>query len=174
MAREEHKTGDAFLLHRVSRIVNSGFSLEEILGQIVGLAAQVSGCDACLVYLRETETGDFVLRASQVPRSGLGVLRMKLGEGVTGWVAEHQAPVALRSQASAVPLVNRSETIGVINIHHREPHEHSEDEIAAIAFIGEQMSSAIAKSMLEGENARLAERDAEREQERIRLEEEVA
>jgi two-component system sensor histidine kinase/response regulator len=194
MAREEHKTGDAFLLHRVSRIVNSGFSLEEILGQIVGLAAQVSGCDACLVYLRETETGDFVLRASQVPRLGLGVLRMKLGEGVTGWVAEHQAPVALRSQASAdprfkgfstlvedtyeaflsVPLVNRSETIGVINIHHREPHEHSEDEIAAIAFIGEQMSSAIAKSMLEGENARLAERDAEREQDRIRLEEEVA
>jgi signal transduction protein with GAF and PtsI domain len=171
MAREEHKTGDAFLLHRVSRIVNSGFSLEEILGQIVGLAAQVSGCDACLVYLREAETGDFVLRASQVPRSGLGVLRMKLGEGVTGWVAEHQAPVALRSQASAdprfkgfstlvedtyeaflsVPLVNRSETIGVINIHHREPHEHSEDEIAAFAFIGEQMSSAIAKSMLESE-----------------------
>src|ERR1700681_2978082 len=151
MDREEQKAGDALLLHRVSRIVNSGFSLEEILGQIVGLAAQVSGCDACLVYLRESETGDFVLRASQVPRSGLGVLRMKLGEGITGWVAEHQALVALRSQAStdprfkgfstlvedtyeaflSVPLVNRSETIGVINIHHREPHEHSEDEIAA-------------------------------------------
>src|ERR1700719_4323076 len=104
MSREEQRAVDAFLLHRVSRIVNSGFSLEEILGQIVGLAAQVSGCDACLVYLREAETGDLVLRASQVPRSlGLGVLRMKVGEGVTGWVAEHQAPVALHSQASADP-----------------------------------------------------------------------
>jgi len=46
----------------------------------------VSGCDACLVYLVESETGEFVLRASQVPHAhDLGHLRMKMGEGVTGW-----------------------------------------------------------------------------------------
>ena len=46
------------LLHRVSQIVNSERSLDEMLGQIVGLTAQVSACDACLVYLRESATGD--------------------------------------------------------------------------------------------------------------------
>src|SRR4029079_4550543 len=90
------------VLHRVSRIVSSELSLDEMLGEIVGLTSQISGCDACLVYLVERPTEEFVLRASQVPHAAdLGTLRMKIGEGVTGWVAEHQSPVALSSNAAA-------------------------------------------------------------------------
>src|SRR5215831_3673798 len=86
---------DVSVLHRVSRIVSSELSLNEMLGEIVGLASQVTGCDACLVYLAEAETGEFVLRGSLVPHhADMGMLRMKMGEGVTGWVAEHQSPVA--------------------------------------------------------------------------------
>src|ERR1700722_687163 len=88
------------LFHRISRIANSDFSLDEILGQIVGLAAEIFRCDACLIYLCETATGDLVLRASQLPRSyGAATLRIKLGEGVTGWVAEQQTIVALSADA---------------------------------------------------------------------------
>lgn len=173
---------DATVMHRVSRIVSSELSLDEMLGEIVGLTSQVSGCDACLVYLVEMATGEFVLRASQVPHaSDLGSLRMKAGEGVTGWVAEHQAPVALSSKAAndprfklfpaliedtyeaflSVPLVNKGKTIGVINVHHREKHQHNASEISTISFIGEQMGSAIAKSVLEEENVRLAEETAD-------------
>ncbi len=183
------------LLHRVSQIVNSERSLDEMLGQIVGLTAQVSACDACLVYLQESATGDYVLRASQVPHSrSFADVRVRAGEGVTGWVAEHQAPVALGSRASAdtrfksfatlvedtyeallsVPVVHKGRTIGVINVHHRERHEHSAEEIASLSFIGEQMGSAIAKTLLEEENTRLAERDLEMAQRRACLEEEVA
>src|SRR3984885_6400590 len=165
---------DISVLHRVSRIVSSELSLDEMLGEIVSLAAQITGCAACLVYLAETEVNEFVLRASLVPHAAdLGNLRMKIGEGVTGWVAEHQSPVALSSKASAdsrfkffpalvedtyeaflsVPLINKGKVIGVINVHHREQHEHAPDEIATISFIGEQMGSAIAKSLLEEENA---------------------
>jgi signal transduction protein with GAF and PtsI domain len=178
----EPQSSDASVLHRVSRIVSSELSLDEMLGEVVGLTAQVSGCDACLVYLVESETGEFVLRASQVPHArDLGNLRMKMGEGVTGWVAEHQSCVALATNAAAdprfkifpaliedtyeaflsVPLVNKGKAIGVINVHHREPHSHSADEVATISFIGEQMGSAIAKSLLEEENARLSEETAE-------------
>ena len=65
------------ILHRISNIVNSEISLDEMLGEIVGLTAQVTGCDACLVYLIERETGEIVLRASQVPHAAdLGVLRI--------------------------------------------------------------------------------------------------
>jgi two-component system, response regulator PdtaR len=182
VAYMEPQNSDISVLHRVSRIVSSELSLDEMLGEIVGLTAQVSGCDACLVYLVEFETGEFVLRASLVPHSAdVGNLRVKMGEGVTGWVAEHQSPVALASNACAdprfkmfpalvedtyeaflsVPLVNKGKAIGVINVHHREQHEHAPDEIATISFIGEQMGSAIAKSLLEEENALLAEETAE-------------
>ena len=84
------------LFHRISSIVSSNLSLEEMLGEIVGLTVQVTECDACLVYLMDHEENEIVLRASQVPHAAaLGELRMKMGEGVTGWVAEHKAVVAL-------------------------------------------------------------------------------
>jgi signal transduction protein with GAF and PtsI domain len=170
------------VLHRVSRIISSEISLDEMLGEIVGLTAQVTDCDACLVYLFEEGTGDFVLRASLVPHTAdVGRLRMRMGEGVTGWVAEHQAPVALSSNAAAdprfkifpaliedtyeaflsVPVVNKGKAIGVINVHHREQHAHAVTEVATIQFIGEQMGGAISRSLLEEENARLAEETAE-------------
>jgi signal transduction histidine kinase len=191
----ERQGFDITLLHRVSRIVNSERSLDEILGQIVGLTAQISACDACLVYLLESSTGDLVLRASLVPHArDSGSLRMKPGEGVTGWVAEHLSPVALDARAFAdprfknvstlvedtyeaflsVPVVDRGKTVGVINVHHKDAHVHAPDEIASVCFIGEQMGNAIAKSLLEDENARLAERDSEMAVYRAHLEAEVA
>jgi uroporphyrinogen-III synthase len=175
-------SNDVAVLHRISKIVSSERSLDEMLGEIVGLAARATSCDACLVYLVDGESGEFVLRASLVPHAkDIGHLRMKVGEGVTGWVAQHQAPVALESKASAdtrfkmfpalvedtyeaflsVPVVSAGKTIGVINVHHRDKHAHAPDEISTIAFIGQQMGTAIGKSLLEEENARLTEEAAE-------------
>jgi uroporphyrinogen-III synthase len=169
------------LLHRVSGIVSSNLSLDEMLGEIVGLAAQVTECDACLVYLMDHESNEIVLRASQVPHAkDLGELRLKIGEGVTGWVAEHKSVVALGSNAAAdprfkrfqtliedtyeafvsVPIVSGGETIGVINVHHRESHTHSPEEVSLLVFIGEQMGGVVSKSLLEEEKAKLLEEAA--------------
>src|SRR5512132_4178549 len=96
----EPDSSQVVLLHRISSIVSSERSLDEMLGEIVGLTVQVTDCDACLVYLIESDTGEIVLRASQVPHAAdLGTLRMKMGEGVTGWVAEHKSGVALPANA---------------------------------------------------------------------------
>ena len=166
------------LLHRISGIVSSERTLDEMLGEVVGLTLQVTGCDACLVYLIDKETSEIVLRASQLPHAAeLGTLRMAMGEGVTGWVAEHKSVVALASQASAdarfkrfgslvedtyeaflsVPLVSGGEVIGVINVHHRDAHDHTPEEVALLTFVGEQMGNAVARAKLEEENARLQE-----------------
>ena len=178
----EPATSQVALLHRISSIVSSELSLDEMLGEIVGLTVQVTGCDACLVYLLETETGEIVLRASQVPHAqDLGNLRMKMGEGVTGWVAEHKSVVALSNHAAAdrrfkrfaalvedtyqafasVPLVSGGDLIGVVNVHHREEHAHTPEEIGLLTFIGEQMGNAISKASLEDQNARLLEETQE-------------
>lgn len=178
----EPPSSQVALLHRISSIVSSELSLDEMLGEIVGLTAQVTDCDACLVYLTEGETGEVVLRASQVPHAAaLGNLRMRMGEGVTGWVAEHKSVVALASNAAAdarfkrfpaliedtyeaflsVPLVSGGDVIGVINVHHRDAHNHTADEIALLTFVGEQMGGAISKSMLAEANARLLEETLE-------------
>src|ERR1700743_1815812 len=170
------------ILHRISNIVSSELSIDEMLGEIVGLTVQCPDCDACLVYLIERETNEIVLRASQVPhQTDLGNIRLKIGEGVTGWVVEHHSVVALSSNAAAdsrfkrvqalvedtyeaflsVPLLSGGEVIGVINVHHREPHSHNTDEIGLLTFVGEQMGGAITKSFLAEENLRLIEETAE-------------
>ena len=78
------------LLHQTSKIVSSGLTLDAMLKELVRLTVEVTACDACLVYLAEP-TGEIVLRASQLPHTReIGSIRMKLGEGVTGWVAEHR------------------------------------------------------------------------------------
>jgi GAF domain-containing protein len=91
---------------------------------------------------------------------------MKIGEGVTGWVAQHRSVVALSSQASqdprfktfsslpedtyeaflSVPLVTSGEVIGVINVHHWKPRNHSPEEVALLGYAAEQMGGAIAKA----------------------------
>ena len=87
----EPKSSQVSLLHRISSIVSSELSTQEMLGEIVGLTVQLTECDACLVYLIEVDTDEIVLCASQVPHAAeIGNLRMRMGEGVTGWVAETQ------------------------------------------------------------------------------------
>ncbi|MBS1831388.1 MAG: GAF and ANTAR domain-containing protein [Acidobacteria bacterium] len=166
------------LMHRISNIVASELSLDEMLGEIIGLTAQVTNCDAALVYLMDLDTNEIVLRASQVPHAkDLGNLRMKVGEGITGWVAEHKSVVTLPKNAAqdarfkrfqalvedtyeaflSVPLVNRGEVIGVVNVHHRQSYDHTPEEVSLVTFIGEQMGSAIGKSVLEDQNSLLRE-----------------
>jgi uroporphyrinogen-III synthase len=169
------------LLHQTSKIVSSGLILDEMLNELIQLTAEVTACDACLVYLVEPE-GEIVLRASQLSHTReIGSIRMKLGEGVTGWVAEHKSVVALSAKASgdkrfknfpalvedtfeaflSVPLVTGGEVIGVINIHHRKPHAHTPEQIALLSFMGEQMGGAIARSRVFEENIRLQEETLE-------------
>ena len=170
------------IYHQISSIVSSDLSMDEMLGEVVGLAVQATACDACLVYLIDHTTNEVVLRASQLPHAGaLDNLRMKVGEGVTGWVAEHKSVVALPSNAGndarfkrfqglvedtyeaflSVPLVSSGDVIGVVNVHHRRPHEHNRDEIGAMVFIGEQLGVAISRSLLQEENLRLQEESQE-------------
>ena len=167
------------LLHQISNIVSSNLSLEKMLQELIGLVFDVTSCDACLVYLVDHASNEIVLRASQLPHTAeIGHIRMKMGEGITGWVAQHKSVVALPSNASAdarfktfqtlpedtyeaflsVPLISNGELIGVINIHHRPKHSHSADEVALVSFIGEQMGGAIAKSRLEQRSESAARR----------------
>jgi signal transduction protein with GAF and PtsI domain len=165
----ENTGSQVALLHRISSIVSSDQDLESILRELVTLTMNVTDSDACLVYLIDHGSNEIVLRASQLPHDAeIGKVRLKMGEGITGWVAVHNSVVALAKNAAAdarfkrfsslqedsheaflsVPLVNSGELIGVINVHHREPHKHPSDEVALVTFIGEQMGGVIGRSRL--------------------------
>lgn len=173
------KKSQVELLHEISNIVSSNLSLEKMLQELIGLAVGVTDCDACLVYLLDRSRKEIVLRASQLPHTKeIGHIKLKMGEGITGWVAQNKSVVALGANAAAdsrfksfqklqedtyqaflsVPLVSEGELIGVINIHHKAQHAHTQDEVALVSFLGEQMGGAITKSKLAERSERATRR----------------
>jgi GAF domain-containing protein len=178
---EDSAVSQLALLHRISAIVSSDMSLQKMLDELIGLVVHVTSCDACLVYLLEPSHAEIVLCASQLPHAGeIGNIRMKIGEGVTGWVAKHRSVVALYSHACedprfksftslpedqyeaflSVPLITSGEVIGVINVHHKQPRNHSAEEVALLSYVAEQMGGAISKAQL-SERSKSAARKVE-------------
>jgi uroporphyrinogen-III synthase len=165
------------LLRRVASRMSKPASLEGVLGEVVEFAASVVKCDSCFVYVLQGD--ELVLRASKNAHpETVDRLRLKLSQGITGWVAEHCEPAIVSSNAAtdprfkffnelpedrfeaflSVPLVSRGRLVGVINIQNREPHRYSESEIGLLATIGFLVGAEIEMARLEEQNSKLTER----------------
>lgn len=166
------------LLHKITHIIGSTLELNTILKEIVDLVSGLTKADACLVYLHEPSQGQLVLSASNPPHPGeIGQLRLKMGEGLTGWVAEHKKPLALSHKAHedhrfkffqnlpedrfeaflSVPILIKGNVVGVINVQHRKPHVYSDHVLKVLTTIARQVSGAIENARLYDETRRRAQ-----------------
>src|ERR1022692_838514 len=137
-------------------------SLQEVLQGVVSLVVEFTQCDSCLVYLLDGE--DLVLCASNTPHpSTIGKVRMRSNEGLTGWVARERRLLAISRDAYkdtrfkafgelpedtfeaflSAPLIARNRVVGVINLQHRLPHQHTGDEMEGITTVGEQVGCVL-------------------------------
>jgi len=60
----------------------------------------------------------------------------------------------------SVPLISSEQVIGVINVHHKDPRNHSPEEVALVNYVAEQMSGAISRTRL-SEKSRAAAKKVE-------------
>src|SRR5436305_1749921 len=109
-------------------------SLGEILHETVQLVGEFMQCDSCLMYLMDRD--DLVLCASNPPHPGnIGKVRLKINEGLTGWVAGQRRLLAISREAFndprfkyfsdlpedtyhgflSAPIIARDRVVGVIN-----------------------------------------------------------
>ena len=163
------------LHHTVSRIATAdGF--HQALDRVMDFAMDLVKCDSCFIYVLQDE--DLVLRASKNPHQELvDNLKLRIGEGITGWVAEHLEPVAIVREAYkdprfqrfnelpedryeaflSVPLLSRGRLVGVLNLQHREPYEYNSREVHLIATIGFLAGAEVEVARLESENSDLSQ-----------------
>lgn len=93
-----HPDVDIDFLHEISSRMAAADPLHEVLAQIVEFASALVKCDSCFVYVVEGD--ELVLRASKNPHEEVvDRLKLKMGQGITGWVAEHREPVAVPNNA---------------------------------------------------------------------------
>ncbi len=162
-------------LHQIGSSMAAADPLHQVLERIVDFVAAVVKCDSCFVYVLEDK--DLVLRASKNPHPEVvDRLKMPMGQGITGWVAEHRKPVAVASNASrdsrfqcfnelpedryeaflSVPVICRNKVVGVINLQHRQTHTYTHAEIQLISTIGFLVGAEIEMARLEDENSHLS------------------
>ncbi len=150
------------LFQKISRFMVREMSLQEVLQGIVALVVEFTACDSCLIYLIDND--ELALCAASTPHpSEIGKIRLKLGEGLTGWVAKERRLVAISREAYgdprfksfrdlpedtfeaflSAPVIARNRVVGVINVQHRQPHQHSGSEMELLTTVGEQVGCAL-------------------------------
>jgi signal transduction protein with GAF and PtsI domain len=150
------------LFQKVSRFMVRDMSLQELLQGVVALVVEFMECDSCLMYL--IDKGELVLCATDTPHPGtIGKVRLQMSEGLTGWVARERRLVSIPREAYkdarfkyfgelredsyeaflSAPVIARNKVVGVINVQHRAPHQHTGDEMEVLTTVGEQVGCAL-------------------------------
>ncbi len=166
-AEAEEKSAEADALRRVGEATGSAFDLEEMLKVTADIAIQVTDTDSCQVYLYDKSKDELVLRAAdESAKNMVGKIRLKIGEGITGWVARERKHVAVIRNAFqdhrfkyfpeiqeekyesmlSVPLVAKGEILGVINVRTIRPHAYTKTQVRLLSGIANQVAGAIEKT----------------------------
>jgi signal transduction protein with GAF and PtsI domain len=161
--RLEHTEQQLRLLQKISRFMVREMSLADALHGVVNLVVEFMECDSCLLYLLHNR--ELVLCASNNPQPDtLGKVRLKLGEGLTGWVARERRLLSVSREAYldprfklftdlpedtyeaflSAPVLVQNRVAGVINVQHRQPHAHTGGEMELLTTVGEQVGCLVA------------------------------
>src|SRR5580700_2725016 len=164
---------DIGFLHEIATRMSQAPPLHEVLREVIRFASAVVECDSCFVYVLEKD--ELVLRSSKNPHPEIiDRLKLKLGEGITGWVGEHREPVAVPRNAMkdprfkffndlpedrfeaflSVPLMSRGRLVGVINLQNRKAHNYNKREITLISTVGALAGAEIEMARLQDEERR--------------------
>jgi signal transduction protein with GAF and PtsI domain len=156
------------LFQKISRLMVRELSLQEVLQAINALIVEYMSCDACLMYL--IDNSQLVLCASNSPHpSTIGKVRLRLEEGLTGWVARERRLLAISREAYkdprfkyfgdlpedtfesflSAPVIARNRVVGVINVQHRQPHQHTGNEMEVLTTVGEQVGCLLVLARME-------------------------
>ncbi|MDW8396689.1 MAG: GAF domain-containing protein [Anaerolineae bacterium] len=154
--------------------VNAASDLRTILNRIAQTTTQVMRVDSCTIYLLDPVSERLILKAT----TGLfhqaidhGSLRM--GEGLTGWAAQHRQVVAVRDaqrdprfheipdarerdfkSLMAVPLISQDRVIGAMNVQTYRRHTWTSAEVEFVSLIGEVVAGLLERAILQEESER--------------------
>jgi phosphotransferase system enzyme I (PtsP) len=158
-----HESALLLTLEEISQLVAHSHDPAETLSNIVRLIQGRFHTDVCSVYLLEPERGELVLGATVGLRpEGVGRVRMRLDEGLTGLVAEKLTPVMVDDAGRhprfkyfpeagedpyhsflGVPLVEGGALQGVLVVQTVEPRLFSSSEVRMLVTAASQLAPLV-------------------------------
>lgn len=165
----KEKEQEIRIIKHITQIVCHCLNLDEVLRQIVETITRITGCDGCFIYLFDTNKEELVLRASKKSHPEmLGNIKLKLGEGITGWIVKEKKPVMVCKNANedprfrffcnlpedkyqailSVPIITKDEIVGVITVLHKGPHLYNSNIVSLLTTISNQIGGAVESGRL--------------------------
>jgi len=151
------------LLHHITSTAASGTTLEEALDSAVSGLQVTLGGDRVSILMHELEGKFLEVKASVGYSLDVEKIRIPIGSGITGWVAEHrrllrvdnvkedvryiQASPNTRSEL-AVPLLYRNEILGVLNVESEQVGAYNENDEEMLGTLGGSLAAIIANARL--------------------------
>ena len=155
-------------LREIGRALSAAHDVQATLQAISRTTANVMHMDSCSIYLLDKSQHSLTLKASTgLARAAVDRARLELGEGITGYAAQHGEPVAVRDAArdprfkylpetkeqkfkslAAVPLISQGTIIGAMNVQTTRYHAYTQPEIELFSLIGELAAGALERALL--------------------------
>lgn len=162
------------LLHHITSSAASGTTLEDALQSAVNGLQVTLGGDRVTILLADREKKFLDVKAAVGYAQEVYRIRIPIGSGITGWAAAHRKALRVNNVENdtryiagspnihsemAIPLIYRSELLGILNVESEQPHAYAENDEELLGTLGGSLAAIIA-------NARLLEQirsQAERE-----------
>ncbi len=166
---EEASLRELLFLQRLSKAAASTIEPDALLELIINETTGAMQVEVCSLYLYEPETEDVILTATNGLDAGsVGKARLKVGAGVTGWVAQHLQALVVPDVTQeprfqwlrgvdqkrlvamlSVPILAGSRMIGVVNVQSEERRDFGKADIDFLGAIAGQVAGIIERSELQ-------------------------
>ncbi len=151
------------LLHHITTTAASGTTLEEALQSAVNGLQVTLGGDRVGIMLADREKRFLQVRAAVGFPEDVYEMRVPVGSGITGWSAAHRRSLRVNNvledpryisssintrSEMAVPLVYRSELLGVLNVESEQIGAYTETDEELLGTLGGSLAAIIANARL--------------------------
>ena len=170
----------AELLRQIIELSAEERNLRRVVRKVADFVVDTTGADVCFVHLVDRDTNEIVLMgATPEPFDQLaGTVRLAIGEGVSGWVAQFARPAVVKDKWSDprykyIPALKGEEfnsmislpmlrpggvVIGVLNVHSRHVDHFKPDDATRLGEVANVLAGIVENAVLYD---KLATREAE-------------
>ena len=163
------RSEDLSAINAIASMVSHSLDVEEMLEKALAKVLDLTRADSGVIYLSGSRDGEMIpvvkqglttqvmnqvgwpdeprRFADQVAQGGRVLVSTDFGHQPVGSGSPQVAGAALGTQAG-VPLTSKERVYGVMNIYGREPRRFTEEDIALLTAVGNQIGVAIENAQL--------------------------
>lgn len=165
----DHDRAWSGLLRQIIELSTEERSLRSVLRRVADLVVATTRADVCFVHVVDPDADELVLMGATPPFDEVaGTIRLKIGQGLAGWVAQHAEPAvvenkwrdpryvyipALRgkdfSSLISVPLLRpEGVVVGVLNVHSRKTHHFARADVDRLSEVASLLAGIVENAVL--------------------------